>query len=120
NGIRLTEISLREESAGQGPVTEQSDAASGALCGETRGRPAVDHRILHLVRSNRRTASDDFRQALPIEIRQADVAGFPGPPQPVEPPGRFDVARNAVVPPVQLDEIEALDTEALEGSVHSA
>src|SRR4249919_2659409 len=48
--IRRAEVTIREESAGHGTVAEQSDAVLRTICGQPRGRPAVDHRMLHLVR----------------------------------------------------------------------
>src|SRR5215471_2675087 len=46
NGIRLAKITIREKSTGHGSVAKQSDSISGTLRGETRGRPAVENRIL--------------------------------------------------------------------------
>src|SRR5262249_47814666 len=90
-----------------------------ALRAETGGRPAVDHRILHLMRGDGSASGEDLRQALPIEVRQADMSDLPGPAQLVEPDGRFDINPNAVVPPMELDHIETLQSEARERSIHS-
>ena len=54
------EVTIREKTAGHGTVAEQSDAISDTLRGKTRGRPAVENRILHLMRGNGRAGGNDL------------------------------------------------------------
>ena len=119
-GIGAAQVVLREKSARQRAVAEQADAVARALCGHAVGRPPVEHRILQLVRDDRDTGGDDFRQALLVEVGQADVPDLAGAALLVKPGHRVDVARHVIVPPMQLHQIDAVHAEARQRAVDAA
>ena len=90
------------------------------MCGHPVGRPAVEHRILHLVRNHLDTGPDDFLQALLVEIRQAKIPDLSSAAQLVKPRGRVHVTWHVVAPPVQLHEIEVVHPEARQRAVNAA
>ena len=71
--------------------------------------PAIDERILHLVRDDRDAVIGDDAEALGVEIGQRQVADLAFAPQVGEMIERLEIALVAVVPPMELQEVETLD-----------
>ena len=72
--------------------------------------PAIDQRILHLVGNNRDAVAGDDAQPLGIEIGQREMPDLSLALQIGEMPQRIEVALIRIIPPMELEEIEAIHT----------
>src|SRR5262249_25761590 len=88
---------------GAGRGAERARAVLGAVVGP---------RVLELVRRDAAAARGDPREPRRVEVRRADQLHLAGRSQVVEPVHRFHVARHAIVPPVELYEVQALLAQA--------
>ena len=70
-----------------------------AECGHSCFRPAVDQRILHLIRDDPDTVIGDDTQALGVEVRQREMMNLTLALQIGEMFERVEVALVAIVPP---------------------
>ena len=74
--------------------------------------PAIDQRVLHLVRDDGDAVIGDHAQPLGVEIGQGEVANLAFVTQIGEMLERVEIARVAVVPPMELEQVETVDTHS--------
>ena len=103
-----------EKSAGERAVAQQRHSPFATERGHAAGRPPVEQRVLHLVRRNRHARVENVAESRRVEIGQTDEPDFPRALEIGQPAGHLDVARDVVVPPVELDEVDPLDAEPAE------
>src|SRR5438477_12978278 len=106
------EIFFRQQAAEYRAVGQQCDAVLLTECRHLRIRPAIDERILHLVRHDLDTGIDNDAEMLGIEIGQREVANFAFIAQVREMLQRVEIAPVAIIPPMKLQEIEGTDLHA--------
>src|SRR5712675_2144019 len=76
--------------------------------------PAIDQRVLHLIRDNGNTVIGDDTQTLGVEIGQREVTDFALALEVGEMSERVEIAPVTVIPPMELKEIEAFDAHSRE------
>ncbi len=99
---------FRQEPAKQRAVGQQPDPVRRAEFGHPRRRPPVDQRILHLVRDDADAAIGDDGQPLGVEIGQREMADLAFVTQIGEVFQRVEIAAVAIVPPMELQQVEAI------------
>ena len=110
---------IGQEPAGEDAVGKETNTAFPGKCGEiARGAP-VKKRILHL---RRRDIGDlaEFGQMRCIEIRNADQVYFALAPQRIQLLNRLDMTGHAVVPPMELHEVQPFKSQSGQGPVNAS
>ena len=81
-------------------------------------RAAVQHRVLHLVGHDRHACAQYLFQTRDVKVGQADVPDFSGPSQVVQAQSRLHIAWRAIVPPVELDQVQPFQAQSPERPVY--
>jgi hypothetical protein len=76
--------------------------------------------VLQLHRGDRHACLRDSKHPVRVEIGQADPVDLAGSPQLIQPGGSLQPARDRKVPPVELDEVQALESQSPERLVDHA
>ena len=104
--------SFGEEATGDGSITKEAHPVGRGEVGHRAGRAAVENGVLHLVRRHRYARVNDLAEARRVEVRRPHQTDLSGLAQVVEDHRRRHVARHRVVPPVELDDVDAVHAEA--------
>jgi hypothetical protein len=109
---RHAQVSVRQETTGYSTIAQQRYAMPATKVHHTRFGAAVEDRILDLVRHYRHAGLKDLFNTRYVEIGQADLLDLARAPQIVETGRDLYVPGNLIIPPVELDQIQLLNTQA--------
>ena len=113
-GSGAAQPALRQQAAAKGAVSQQTDAVLHAEFGHPGRGPPVQHRETDLVGNDRQAVAHQQAQMAGVEVGHSQVRDRSFPLQPFEFGHRIDVAGMLELPPVELQQVQAIDTEALE------
>ena len=119
-GLRRTEPALGEEAAGQGAVAQQLHAALSGRAAPAVLGPAIEQRVLHLHAHQRHAGVEHRRVCSLSKLVPPRCAIRPSRRRSRERERGIDAARHAVVPPVELHEVEPLDLQPVERALDDA
>ena len=105
---------LRQQAAAKGAVGQQTDVVLHAECGHPGRGPPVQHRKTDLVGNDRQAVPHQQAQMAGVEVGHSQVRDRSFPAEPFEFGHRIDVAGMPELPPVELQQVQAIDTQAFE------
>jgi hypothetical protein len=114
--LRPTEPAIAEEPAGEGAIGQEPDSALEAEPAHLLAGTAVQQRETDLVGHDRKAVHDQQPQMVGVEIGQAKMGDFALAPQLRQPAHGIEIARVVEQPPMQLEQVDALDAQAGEAA----
>src|SRR5882724_12436633 len=102
-------IAFRQQSAAYGTVGEELEVMRLAELAHLYLGPAIDQRILHLVRHDADTMLNDDVQMLCIEVGESQMTDFALVAQLSQVTQRLQIVGIAVIPPVELQQVKTVD-----------
>ncbi len=110
--LGAAQIFLRQQPAEQGAIGQKCNPVIMTERRHPRFGPTIDQRVLHLVRDDADAVICDDAQPLGVEIGQGEVANLAFVTQIGEMLERVEVAFVAVIPPMELEQVETVDTHS--------
>jgi hypothetical protein len=114
---------LGQKAACQRAVAQELDAVRATEVDHAPERPGVEERELHLMCDHRHAGLDELGETRDVEVGHPDVSDLPLALalalalELMQPAGDLHVPWHVVVPPVKLDQIQALRAETQERAV---
>src|ERR1700719_1321800 len=102
--LGTAQVFLREQTAKEGAIGKQRNSVVAAERSHPDLGPAIDERILDLVRDDANMAGYHV-QALGIEIGQPEVTDFAFVLEVCEMLERVEIARVLIIPPMELEQV---------------
>jgi hypothetical protein len=112
--LRSIDPPIAEEAAGQHAVGQELHAGLTADLRHAPGRPTVEQRKRHLVRDDGNAVFDEQAEMIGVEVRHAEARDATLAAQPVELEHGVEVPGMPVLPPVELQQVDARKPEPLE------
>ena len=113
-GIGLSKPALAEEAARQRTVGQQLDATGLAQRTHAAGGAPVQQGKRHLVGGNRQAMAQQQSQMVGVEVRQAQMGNLTALAQARQVLHGIQIARVGVVPPMKLQQVDALHAQPLQ------
>src|SRR5207302_10999475 len=111
---------VAQQAAGHRSITQEPDAMRTAELDHAVCRSIVEQRVLDLVRRDRHARVNELGEARHVEIRGAEESNLAELDEASELEPHLDIARRLVIPPVELDEVEAIHPEPSERAIDDA
>ena len=110
--LALAQPALAQKAAGQRAIGQQLDAFGLAQLAHAPGRAPVEQRERHLVGCNRDAVAAQQVQVIGVKVGQSQVMDLAALAQLHQACHGIEIARVGVVPPVELHQVDALDSES--------